>query len=129
MTEPVRPKSLIQFLIVGAISAVLNYRVYALFYLVVMVSYEKSFIVGFVSGVALSYFLNSSWTFQVKCGSHRRDVWRYCTVYGITLIFGLFFIRSAVEIYEIDPLLANLGAIFVTTFINYIGVRFWVFSQ
>lgn len=129
MTETVRPKSLTQFLIVGAISTVLNYSVYALFYLVVMVSYEKSFITGFVSGVALSYFLNRAWTFQVKFGSHRRDVWRYCTVYGTSLLFGIFFIRSAVEISEIDPLLANLGGIFVTTFINYIGVRFWVFSQ
>ena len=127
MIEALRKNLLVRFLIVGVASTVFNYSVYAFLYLVAMVDYGKSFIIGFLCGVAFSYFLNRAWTFQVKTAGHTRDVWRYFTLYATSLLIGLVCISLAIEFFAVDPLLANLGTILVTTCTNYTGLRFWVF--
>lgn len=118
-----------RFLIVGVASTCVNYGTYMLVYLVLMMSYDLAFIIGFLSGVACGYLLNRAWAFQVKLGDHRRDVWRYLTVYITSLSIGLTCVRWAVKGLGVDPIAANLCAILVTTCINYVGIRFWVFRQ
>ncbi len=129
MVENVSHSPLKRFLIVGVASTCVNYGTYMLVYLIAMMSYELAFIIGFLSGTSCGYLLNRAWTFQVKLGDHRRDVWRYLTVYITSLLIGLTCVRWVVNGLGVDPIAANLGAILVTTCINYVGIRFWVFRQ
>jgi len=120
---------LLRFLIVGGASTVVNYGIYTVLYLGAMVHYDVAFIVGFMSGVVVGYLLNRAWTFQVRSGNHSRDVWRYLITYTASLLSGLACVRWIVEDLSVDPLLANLCVICMTTFINYCGTRFWVFNR
>ena len=122
-------RSLKRFLIVGVASTCVNYGTYLLTYLVLMMDYDLAFIIGFVSGVAFGYLLNRAWTFQVRSGAHRRYVWRYLAVYITSLLIGLILIRWSVNGLGVDPIIANLCTILVTTCINYVGTKFWVFYR
>jgi putative flippase GtrA len=129
VVKAVPQNPLLRFLIVGGASTCVNYGIYLLLYLVVLLRYEYAFIMGFLSGVAFGYLLNRSWTFQVRSGDHKRDVWRYFIVYTASLLVGLVCMRLAVEVLDVDPRVANLCIILVTTYTNYIGIRFWVFRK
>jgi putative flippase GtrA len=118
-----------RFLIVGALSTCINYGIYMLVYLVLKMSYEWAFVIGFLSGIASGYFLNRAWAFQVKSTDHQRNIWKYLTVYTTTLLIGLTFFKWAVKGFGVDPIVANFGIILITTCINYAGTRFWVFRQ
>ena len=119
--------TLVRFLIVGGGSTACNYGIYAILYLVFMVHYGLSFIIGYLSGVTFAYFLNRAWTFRITSPSYSEHVWGYFLVYLISLIVGFCCIKFLVVIFYVDPLLANLITIFITTFLNYIGTKFWVF--
>ena len=129
MNNAISRHPLLRFLIVGAASTVVNYSVYLLFYLSLWRSYEVAFFIGFLSGVMSSYQLNRAWTFQITSGHHSQHMWRYLTVYATSLLIGFFCIKLSVGLFDVDPLFANIGIIFVTTCINYLGTRFWTFDR
>ncbi|KTR03516.1 hypothetical protein NS365_18130 [Aureimonas ureilytica] len=117
-----------RFLIVGALSTVVNYSV---FYGLILlgIDYIPAAAGGFLIGVAVGYSLNKSWTFGVSAPSSPKLVASYWLVYGISLICGLLFIRGLVELLNFDPRIANLAAIVLTTCTNFLGTRFFVFRR
>jgi putative flippase GtrA len=129
VAENVSQRSFQRFLVVGVSSTCVNYGVYLLIYLVVRMDYDLAFIIGFLSGVACGYLLNRAWTFQIRSGGHKRYVWRYLIVYITSLLIGLAVVRWSVKWLGLDPIIANLCPILVTTFINYVGIRHWVFCR
>ena len=118
-----------KFLVVGSLSTILNYLVFATFFLVLNFQYLTSFTIGFLSGVALGYILNRSWTFQISDSYPMRYFFHYTIVYITSLLIGLLCMRIAVEILSIHPLVSNIGVICITTCTNYSGIRFWVFKN
>ncbi|GGE24459.1 hypothetical protein GCM10011390_49850 [Aureimonas endophytica] len=128
MIRPALTGEIGRFLVVGALSTVINYGVfYAL--LLVGTDYILAAAIGFLTGVAAGYGLNKRWTFGVSAPSSLRLVVSYWLVYGISLVCGLLFIRGLVEFLGIDPRLANLAAIVLTTCTNFLGTRFLVFRR
>jgi len=122
-------KQFARFLIVGGASAIINYGTFAFLFLVVAVRYEAAFIFGFVAGAAFGYIFNRAWTFKIKSREHRWHIVAYFIMYLISLFIGLASIRLLVEGFDLTPPLANIVTVFVTTFTNYVGARFWVFRQ
>ena len=115
-------------MIVGALSTFFNYGIYSILYVFTELNYSISYIMGFFSGVLFSYVLNRFWTFQVEKGHYSNDLIRYFIVYLVSLFIGLICINIMVEIFNIDPIVANIGVISITVCINFIGVKFWVFK-
>lgn len=117
-----------RFLIVGVFSTVVNYGVfYAL--LVLGVNYIVAATIGFLVGVAAGYSLNKRWTFGFAEASSFRLVASYWAVYTLSLLCGLLLVRTLVESFGVDPRLANLAAIVMTTCTNFLGTRFLVFRR
>jgi putative flippase GtrA len=116
-----------KFLIIGVLSTIINYSLFIFLHFIVFLHYQISFIVGYLSGIAVGYLFNRSWSFQFSKSSHKRNIWKYLTVYVFSLWFGSTCLGALVNVVGIAPAVANLFTLLVTTFINYIGVRFWVF--
>ena len=116
-----------KFIIIGCVSTFINYTIFIYIYLILLVDYKMAFLVGYVSGIAFSYLFNRLWTFEIKNKTFERDILKYLFVYTITLCIGSFVLHFLVNRLELSPSFANVITLFVTTYLNYIGVRFWVF--
>ena len=116
-----------KFLIIGVLSTLINYSTFIFLYFIILLHYQVSFVIGYISGIIVGYLFNRSWSFQFNKSSYTHDIWKYLTVYVLSLWFGSTCLGLLVKIIGITPALANLLTLLVTTFINYIGVRFWVF--
>ena len=118
-----------RFLIVGLISTCINYALFIIMYVFVMMRYDWAYVIGFLSGVACGYFLNHNWTFRLTSRYRWIDIVKYLTVYGASLSLGFICFRLVVNSFDVEPVVVNLGIILFTTFINYTGIRFWVFQS
>jgi putative flippase GtrA len=129
MFRDILHNSLLRFLLVGGISTFINFTVFTILYTSKIMHYDAAFIFGFLSGVVVGYFFNRRWSFQVRSENHIRHARRYLTTYSISLLTGVACVRWAVEDLGINPFVANVFVICITTSINYIGIRFWAFSR
>jgi len=115
-----------RFLIVGGLSTVINYSIFLLLYWFGL-NYLSASAVGFLSGVFFGYILNKNWTYSVVGETAPGLAVRYVFVYLLSLFSGLGFIYVVVDLGGVSPLLGNVASILVTTFLNFIGTRFFVF--
>ena len=128
MKSSLHQSSFVRFLIVGALSTILNYSMFLSLFNILNISYDLAYVIGFLSGLFLGFFLNKAWAFQFNATVTLRILMLYVTVYAISLVIGLVCIRILVEGMSFGPIEANIGVIMLTTFINYFGVRFWAFK-
>lgn len=115
-----------RFLIIGAISTILNYSIFLLLYKILQVHYIPAFIVGYSFGVCFSYVLNKRWTFGSE-KKHGRELTLYIAVYVTTLLIGTILLHLLVENVRTNPLFASVLVIGVTTVANFLGLRLLVF--
>ena len=120
--------SFIKFCVVGVVSTLLNYATFFCVFRGLNSPYILASIIGYIAGLALGYGLNKWWTFQVKQKSFAMVI-KYITVYMGSLCISLIALYALVEWCKINPLLANIFVIMITTFTNYIGVKFFAFKQ
>ncbi len=115
-------------MVVGGISTVLNYAVFLLLLNVFGVNYLLATIVGFATGAILGYYLNKTWTYDASDKGHSAAI-TYISLYSISLLAGLGFFWMLVEKLQIPPEFGNIFVIILTTIMNFLGTKFWVFSK
>ena len=118
-----------KFGIVGILSTVFNYGVFAFLYKIVSVHYILSSITGYVSGLLLGYQLNKNWTFIAQVDKSKSYIVGYITVYAVSLVSSQAFLLFLVEILLINPMYANVLAIVLSTVMNFLGTNFFVFKN
>lgn len=118
---------IIRFLIVGGLSTLVNYSI---FYVLIMlgVQYLISSAIGFVCGILFGYPFNKKWTFDAAPLSHKY-LFPYFLIYLLSLVISLIFLKITVSYFNIDPKIANILAIIITTITNFIGIKFGVFKK
>ncbi|MGL4524475.1 MAG: GtrA family protein [Spirochaetia bacterium] len=120
--------SLFRFLVVGLVSSILNYGLFFVFYQIYSLHYILSYGIGFISGFILGFLLNKAWSFQVtKTTLYQKT--KYLCVYLFSLTLGGFLLRAFVAYLHMIPLLSNIIILFITTCINFCGVKFWAFKK
>ena len=118
-----------KFGIVGILSTVFNYGVFAFLYKIVSVHYILSSITGYVSGLSVGYLLNKNWTFIAQVDKSKSYIVGYITIYAVSLVSSQAFLLFLVEILLINPLYANVLAIVLSTVMNFLGTNFFVFQN
>lgn len=121
------PYEFIKFCLTGLICTILNYFVFYTFFKFVHVSYLISSGVGFFAGVAIGFPLNQKWTYKSGTPSSCEPI-SYLFVYLFSLAISLFFLKELVERLHMSPLIANMIVIAITTCINYLGTKYFVFK-
>jgi putative flippase GtrA len=118
-----------KFGIVGILSTVFNYGVFAFLYKIVRFHYILSSIIGYASGLLLGYQLNKNWTFIAQVDKSKSYIVGYITVYAVSLVSSQAFLLFLVEILLINPMYANVLAIVLSTVMNFLGTNFFVFQN
>ncbi|SFC17271.1 Uridine kinase [Flexibacter flexilis DSM 6793] len=121
-------QQILRFAVVGGFSTAVNYSTFYALLQLLDINYLAASATGFLVGVVVGYFFNKKWTFNAETAS-KNDWWKYATVYLCSLICGLVFLYIVVDKIGVYKPLGNLLSIILTTIINFIGTRFWVFNN
>ncbi|MEN6348223.1 MAG: GtrA family protein [Syntrophomonas sp.] len=108
------------FLASGAINSVLTYVLYIL--LLNLVSYKISYSLAYVSGIFISYYLNSCWVFKEPMSL--RKFLQYPVVYIVQYLLGIATLYVCVDILGLSQWLAPLVVIAVTVPITFFLSRY-----
>jgi pentose-5-phosphate-3-epimerase/broad specificity phosphatase PhoE/putative flippase GtrA len=120
-------RELVLFCLIGGTSTILNYGVFVLL-IQVGVYYLLSSAIGFLTGVAFSFPLNSKYTFNQKDSITVRKFFKYLGVYLISLVVCLFFLHSLVTL-GLNVYGSNILTVILGTTINFIGIKYLLFNS
>tara|TARA_Y100000590_G_scaffold195121_1_gene221593 strand:- start:634 stop:1038 length:405 start_codon:yes stop_codon:yes gene_type:complete len=118
----------IRFAIIGVISNVINFTLYALTYLI-LVNIIISSLIGYFIGILTSYYFGRLWVFKVDNNFKLSEIIRFVSVYVIGGL-GMTIIIFCLDYYlNFDYRLSWIvGALFAITN-NYLGSKHLVFSK
>lgn len=122
----IKIKELLKFLVGGGSAVVVDYLVYQLLlHLSMDISIAK--ITSFICGSIVGFVINKLWTFESKEFS-KSEIARYIILYTITAIINSYINKIILMIFNIE-MIAFLCATGVSTILNFIGQKFFVFSK
>jgi putative flippase GtrA len=119
---------IIKFLMVGIISTIFNYSCFFFLFRFFGLNFLLASTIGYMIGLLFGYSLNRAWTFQSDINSFAQK-FRYLCTYLFSLVVGLIFLQILVKNYSLASEIANMYVILITTLLNFIGTKFWVFSK
>ena len=121
-------KQFLRFCLVGLESTILNYLVFLIMVYFISINYTLSYITGFIVGTFFGYFFNKVWSFESK-NKYSKEIINYFLFYVASLIIGTFLIRILVNSFNINPLVANIPVIGITTIMNFFGTKIFAFKN
>lgn len=110
----------VRFLCTGGINTVLTYAIYLL--LLQMLSYQVSYTIAYVSGIAITYFLNKIFVFKTHQGW--KSVILYPFVYFFQYLFGMLVLWLIVGQLGLSAKLGPLAVVVMTIPLTYWLTRF-----
>ena len=122
----IRKKELIRFLFGGGSAVVVDYIIYQLLMLASL-SQDISKALSFICGAAVGFVINKLWTFESAIFS-KNEVLRYVILYSCTAIINAVVNRFTLKITALE-MLAFLCATGVSTVLNFLGQKFFVFRK
>lgn len=124
-------RELTLFVVVGVATVLVDLASYRVLASVVFIDVNTAKGLSFICGIIFSYFANKTWTFGHK--SHRAGtLWRHVMLYTNTLWINVLVNSLVLSAgYEIENLVlvAFLVATSVSTVLNFIGMRYFVFRS
>ena len=88
-----------------------------------------STIIGYLAGLSLGFYLNKTWTFEDTSKNNFKLILKYFFVYGISLFCAVLTVNFTIIIFNLPEYIAVIMSIIVSTILNYLGLRNWVFSE
>lgn len=121
---------LFRFIIVGAIGTIVNYLFFLFLLKEIGWQYQIDAVCGFLLGILIGFPLNKAWTYKNRTAHNRSNVFsKYICVYLFSLIVNFYALGILVAQFNFDPRVANGLTIIITTIINFVGTKFWVFRS
>lgn len=121
-------KQFYRFVVVGAWSTIINYGIFIALLELMDINYLLASAMGFISGVFAGYGFNRKWTFKVEEKKGNAEIIKYYIVYSASLVLSLVFLHGVVDVLGLDPKIANILAVGLTTCTNFIGIKIMVFK-
>lgn len=117
------------FLIVGAITALINFAIFYFGYSIFHLHYQMAVSLAFILGVIFQFNANRFFTFKSSAISFYQQIPKYLGLLLLSYAITLFVMRLVVEMGHFSPYLGYIAAIFATVMINYLLSRYWVFAR
>ncbi|MEO1287406.1 MAG: GtrA family protein [Chloroflexota bacterium] len=119
MTKFIKSETL-RYILVGGLNTGITYLIYLL--VLLFAQYIIAYTVSYVSGIVISYVLNSLFVFRQPLQWSKAI--QYPVVYVVQFVIGSILITFFVEVLAIDPSLAALANVIVLLPISFILTRF-----
>lgn len=117
----------IRFLFVGGLNTIVGYGIYALLVYLGINLYIASTI-STIIGVFHSYLWNRYFTFKSK-EKALAEIVRFISVYIVSYLLGLLTLFISNKIFNIDPYVAGLVNLVITTLISWFGHKYFSFKK
>lgn len=122
----IKRKELLRFLVGGGSAVITDYAGYrALLYMGLNMSASKAF--SYVCGAVVGFLINKYWTFESKTFS-RMEIARYILLYAVSAGVNAGVNKLVMAVVGIQ-ILAFLCATGVSTVLNFLGQKFFVFVK
>lgn len=119
-------RQFVTFACVGVVGVTFNYGIFFLLYHYAHVHYLTASATGFIAAIIVAYTLNRKYTFKSKT-SYKTHLVQYVAVNLFSLVLGLIVLALLVEKIGLNPYIANVLTLGVTTLTNFTGSKFLVF--
>ncbi|MDO4909743.1 MAG: GtrA family protein [Corynebacterium sp.] len=124
----------IKFIISGAISAVVDLGLTALFQYKFGFGEAGARTIGFIFGTIVAYMINRRWTFKAEPSTKRmvQVAILYCITYFVNVLgykYGFIGLRSLGLAEALATLIAFCAAQGTATVINFVVQRVWIFNN
>lgn len=119
-------KEILKFLVGGGSAVLTDFALYHLL-MFLGVGVDISKLISYIIGAAVGFVINKLWTFQSSKFKFS-EIYKYILLYVFSAVVNSFVNKLAIQISEIS-LLAFLAATSVSTVINFLGQKFFVFNN
>jgi putative flippase GtrA len=121
-----KTKELLRFLVGGGSAVVTDYILYRLL-IFAGLNLSVSKAISFICGAAVGFVINKLWTFESKKFS-KGEILRYVILYAVTAAINALVNKGVLILFDIS-ILAFLCATGVSTVLNFLGQKFFVFRK
>ena len=117
----------IKFIIIGFSNLAISLLTY---YILVLlnITYQIAHVFAFILGSINGYFWNKKWVFK-KNGDIKATLIKFYISYIFTWLISAVLLYLWIDIFKISAFIAPILNLFITTPINYILNKIWVFKK
>lgn len=126
MKNQFKMKELLRFLVGGGSAVLVDYVVYKVL-LSFCIDTAISKAISFICGSIVGFIINKLWTFESKKFS-KSEIFKYTILYTITASINAWINNIVLYLLSIQ-LFAFLCATVVSTILNFLGQKFFVFKK
>ena len=119
-------KQLTRFLITGTASTAISYLTFLVCLRAFQIHYIAANLIAFLLSIYFNYNCNKRWSFS-NFEKNPSFIFRYLALYLFSLLVSTIFLKISVDYLSIAPEIAFILSLFVTTCINFLGIKFLVF--
>jgi putative flippase GtrA len=118
----------LKFIVVGLINTACNYGLFILLLAVFKINYLISGSLGFSLGAVIGFTLNRKWTFKSDI-CYKKGIIKYLSIQLFCLGLNLLAQIVATNIFNVPESLSQLAGIVITTFINFVLMKYLIFRK
>lgn len=120
----------LKFAVIGGIGTFINLGILFIFTEILAIYYIVSEIIAFVASLTNNYFLNKRWTFRETIEEKVFLKYsKYFLICVLSLLINLSVLFILVELFSVWYIIAEIFAIMVGFFINFLGNYTWTFEK
>ncbi|OGD88358.1 hypothetical protein A3D81_01240 [Candidatus Curtissbacteria bacterium RIFCSPHIGHO2_02_FULL_40_17] len=116
-----------KFIFVGILNTIVGYGLFALL-IDLNIFYLLSLTISHIAGTIHSYLWNRLFTFKSK-SSIVKEITKFVTVYTFIYLTNFVLLYVAVDLLQLNTLIAQLFILGVVTVISFLSQRYWTFRR
>jgi putative flippase GtrA len=122
-------RSILSFLTVGALAAILNFSLFSLCWGWLKINYSLAISISYMSSVIFHFTANRRFTFNSHPKNTFQQISRYAVMVAVNYCLTLLVMHYVVAVLGWSPYWGTIAAIGMTVGTGYILAKFWVFSS
>jgi putative flippase GtrA len=120
-------RSISMFLVVGALSALINFSSFTLLWKVIGINYQVAVVASYILSVIFHFIANRRFSFKSHGADFSQHLFKYLLMISLNCGINFLIVRIVVEFAHLSPYIGLVLGIGVTMNISYILLRYWVF--
>ena len=119
----------LKFSIVGFVNTAGSYLIFFILLEIMNVGYLLSSILSYIVSIFISYIGNKYWTFKIRKTMWHIELTKFLILNFVGLAINSAIMVFLVEVFKLHPLIAQVIAMSIVIFYNFLGSHYWVFKE
>lgn len=121
-------RSVVCFLSVGALTAVIYFSLFALCWDVLQINYKAAVTVAYLTSVVFQFLSNRNLTFKSNGHIAGQSI-KFIVLLCINYIITIAIVTGVVSQLKLSPYVGVLASVMVTVFIGFFLSKYWVYKK